>query len=136
MPFDAVSRRCGAIEFLRGEPARPGELRDVLWFGPDGRKKNWSADCPSLTCFFAAPPVEPEQPKARHVLLMFHAGPEPREFAIPALPKAISWRTFLDTRQLSPNDIYPDLDGPIPPPLGRVCLDHHSMLVFVSDDKD
>ena len=43
------------IEFLSGEPARPGELPDVLWFGPDGRRKNWSADSPSLTCFFAAP---------------------------------------------------------------------------------
>ena len=120
--------------FLNGEPAQPGDLPDVLWFGPDGRKKNWTADSPSLTCFFAAGPTELGQAPGRHVLLMFHAGPSPREFAMPVLPKPITWRLLLDTRQLSPNDIFPNLDGPIPPPLGRVCLDHHSMMAFVSAD--
>ena len=121
-------------EFLNGEPARPGELPDVSWFGPDGRKKNWTADTPSLTCFFTAGPTEVGQPPGRHVLLMFHAGPSPREFSMPVLPKPITWRLLLDTRQLSPNDIFPNLDGPIPPPLGRVGLDHHSMMAFVSAD--
>ena len=66
--------------------------------------------------------------------MMVHAGKQPREFIIPALPKSISWRVFLDTRQASPNDIYPELDGPFAPPLGRIMLDHHSMVVFVSTE--
>jgi glycogen operon protein len=120
------------VTFLRGEPGRPGEMPDVLWFGPDGRKMNWTADSPSLTCFFAAPPDDPSQPPGRHVLLMFHAGGEPREFVIPSLATPIAWRILLETRQASPNDIFPDLDGPAPPPLGRVWLEHHSMMAFIS----
>ncbi|MBI3836819.1 MAG: glycogen debranching protein GlgX [Planctomycetia bacterium] len=123
------------VDFLNGEPSRPGGLPDVLWFGADGRRMNWNAEAPSLTCFFSAPPcTEPGQVAGRHVLLMFHAGPEPREFLIPNLPKPIRWRLLLDTRQASPNDIFPQLDGPVPPPLGRVWLDHHSMAAFVSTD--
>jgi hypothetical protein len=41
---------------------------------------------------------------------------------------------FVDTRQESPEDIFPDLNGPLAPPLGRVALEHHSMMVFASDD--
>jgi len=126
---EAAVRR---TDFLNGEPSRPGELPDVQWFAPDGKKVNWTADDPSLTCFFAAPPAESDQPPSRHVLLMFHAGSEPHDFVLPQLPKPILWRTLLDTRQVSPHDIFPNLDGPFPPPLGRLCLDHHSMMVFVS----
>ena len=49
------------VDFLVGEPRRSGELPDVLWFGPDGRKMDWNADQPSLTCFFASPAGEPEE---------------------------------------------------------------------------
>jgi glycogen operon protein len=118
------------INFLKGEPARPGELPDVLWFGPDGRKKNWSADCPSLACLFAAPAGDFDRLVPRHVLLLMHAGQAPRDFVLPTLPKPIAWRTFLDTNQASPDDIFPALDGP--PPRPRVTLDHHSLKVFVS----
>jgi hypothetical protein len=106
----------------------------VMWFGPDGRRMDWNADCPSLTCVFSAPPPDASNPKPRHVLIMMHAGRQAREFTIPLLPRPVNWRVFLDTRQNSPNDIYPALDGPFPPPLGRVCLDHHSMMVFVSTE--
>ncbi|HTM56041.1 MAG TPA: glycogen debranching protein GlgX [Pirellulales bacterium] len=119
-------------DFLSGEPKRPGELPDVQWFAPNGGRAKWEAEEPSLTCFFAAPPTDPGLAKPRHVLLMFHAGSEPRDFVLPVLAKPITWRTLVDTRQASPNDIFPNLDGPFPPPLGRVCLDHHSMMVFVS----
>src|SRR5439155_1134203 len=86
------------IDFLKGEPTIPGALPDVLWFGPDGRRVDWSADSQSLTCFFAAPLGEPGQTPPRHVLMMFHAGPQPREFSLPTLPKPITWRVLLDTR--------------------------------------
>src|SRR5262249_35658930 len=40
-------------DFLNGDPPRPGELPDVMWFSPDGRRMDWRATTPSLTCFFA-----------------------------------------------------------------------------------
>jgi isoamylase len=122
------------VDFLNGEPLRPGELPDVMWFGPDGKKMNWTGEGSSLTCFFSAPPGEPSQRSPRHVLIMFHAGRQPQDFVIPRLPKPIQWRVLLDTRQASPNDVFPKLDGPFAPPLGRVWLDHHSMMAFVSTE--
>lgn len=120
-------------EFPWGESPRPGELAEVMWFGPDGRRKNWAAEAPSLTCFFAAPYGETGPRAPRHVLIMLHAAPEAREFVIPSLPKRITWRIFADTQQDSPDDIFPDLDGPPAPRTGRVRLEHHSMMVLVSD---
>ena len=65
---------------------------------------------------------------------MFHPGPAPAEFMLPTLREPVRWRILLDTRQDSPNDIFPALDGPLPPRSGHVTLDHHSMIVFISDD--
>ena len=98
---------------LAGRIARRAVVR------ADGRKKNWAAEHPSLTCLFAARPPSPVSRPPRHVLMMLHAGAEPREFSLPSLRKPIAWRVFLDTRQESPLDIYPELDGPPSAP-GRV----------------
>lgn len=121
-------------DFPNGEPPRPGALPEVMWFGPDGKPKDWKADCPSLVCFFAAPPFDPRRPPPRHVLLMLHAGGEPREFTIPTLAQPIDWRVFVDTRRPSPHDVYPKLDGPPPPAAGRMRLDHHSLVVLASTE--
>jgi glycogen operon protein len=104
-----------------------------MWFGPDGRRKNWAAEAQSLTCFFAAPYGETGPRAPRHVLIMMHAGQEGREFVIPSFPKRVAWRIFADTQQDSPDDVFPDLDGPLAPRTGRVRLEHHSMVVLVSD---
>ncbi len=122
------------IDFPSGDAARPGELPEVLWFGADGRRKDWRDGGPSLTCCFSAPLGDKSATDPRHVLIMSHAGRQARDFTIPLLPKPVNWRVFLDTRQNTPSDIFPDLDGPFPPPLGRVCLEHHSMMVFVSTE--
>jgi hypothetical protein len=83
---------------------------------------------------FGAPAEADIDRTKRHVLLLFNAGPNGREFTLPRLPGAIRWRMFLDTQQESPGDIYPDFDGPAPPATGKVWLDHHSLLCFVSAD--
>jgi glycogen operon protein len=119
-------------EFLSGDPRQPGEMPDVLWFGPDGRRMNWWAQAASLTCFFASAPPDAHEEPGRHVLVMYHAGAEPREFTIPSLPRPIAWRVFLDTHHESPRDVYPGLDGPQFAPFGRVQLEHHSVMAFVS----
>ncbi len=123
----AVRRR----DFARGEPMRPGGLPEVLWFGADGRRMHWSADNPSLVCFFSAPEDEHDVENARHVLMLFHAGHQAREFTLPSLPQRIKWQLFLDTGAESPHDVYPALDGP-PPAHGRMRLERQSMAVFVS----
>ncbi|REK11215.1 MAG: glycogen debranching enzyme GlgX [Planctomycetota bacterium] len=122
------------VDFPNGEPKHGDGLPEVMWFGPDGKPKDWRGDCPSLTCFFAAPAPVPDQPRPRHVLMMMHAGRQGRQFTVPLLPRPISWRVFLNTGEPSPRDIYPDLNGPYAPSTRRVHLDHHSMMVFVSTE--
>jgi glycogen operon protein len=120
-------------DFLSGIPAKPHELPDVSWFGPDGKAPDWSTANHSLICLFGAPLEQPDdQPPARHVMLLVHSGPDPREFTLPKLPRAIRWRRLIDTMQDSPHDIYPDADGPPPPANGKMRLDHHSLVCFVS----
>ena len=67
--------------------------------------------------------------------MMFNAGIEPQQFVIPAATSRIAWRKFIDTAADSPADIYPSLDGPPPPPRGRLLLEDHSMLVFIASDE-
>jgi glycogen operon protein len=68
---------------------------------------------------------------ARHMLILIHSGPSQQEFVLPALAADIDWRTFIDTFATSPNDIFPEVDGP-PPPVGPIRMEHHSLLCFVA----
>ncbi|HEV3341321.1 MAG TPA: glycogen debranching protein GlgX [Pirellulales bacterium] len=118
--------------FLLGEPGEPGALPDVSWFGADGGQVDWSAGESSLVCLFAAwPTTGPTAGVARHVLLFTHAGPQPREFAIPRLAQGIEWRLFVNTAADSPADIYPDADGPGPVD-GKLVLLDHSLVCYVA----
>jgi len=122
------------IDFLSGIPSRPTELPDVSWFGPDGGEVDWMTGNHSFVCLFGAPhDAEHRESPTRHVLMLFHSGPAPRDFVLPKVPKRIRWRTFVDTMQESPHDVYPNFDGPPAPASGRVRLDHHSLLCFVSE---
>jgi glycogen operon protein len=123
-------------DFLKGHPVGSQVLPDVSWFGPDGEPKQWTQDCRSLACLFGAPPIEdPTDSPSRHVLLLMHARSDAKVFTLPKLPGDVTWRLFIDTAQDSPNDIFPDLDGPLAPESGLVKLEHHSLVCFVSTDE-
>ncbi len=93
---------------------------------------DWNGDGPAITCLFGAPATADMERAARHLLMLFNAGPTEQEFTLPKLSPAIRWRLFLDTQQESPADIYPELDGPAPPVNGKVLLNHHTLVCFVS----
>ena len=104
------------------------------WFGNDGRTRDWNNDDGCLTCIFGAPSsLRAVTPTARHVLIMFNARGEGREFILPRINQPVRWRLFIDTMQNSPHEIYPDLDGPLAPVSSRIWLDHHSLVCFVSE---
>ena len=120
-------------DFLRGEPWLTGELPDVSWFNADGSGKKWDQDDPSLVCIFGAP-AKPENggSSPRHVMLLLHAGHLPRTFVLPPFVRTIQWRKFADTAAETPNDIYPNYDGPAPPPNWSVELEGRSLVCFLS----
>ena len=120
-------------DFLRGIPASPGRLPDVTWFGPSGGQVEWSGDSRSLMCLWgAAPPEDPQSPN-HHILLLFHAGTDSRHFVFPPIARNIDWRLFLNTAAESPDDIFPELNGP-EPVSGVVTMDARSMAVYVARD--
>jgi isoamylase len=119
--------------FLLGEPAAPGLLPDVSWFHADGGPVDWSGNEHSLVCLFGAwPATGPSSLAARHVLLMINDGDGPRTFTLPPLARGISWRMLVNTAAETPDDIYPDADGP--PPEGELLtLLEHSLVCFVAE---
>lgn len=120
-------------EFLSGAPNPLGDLPDVSWYGADGRPVNWTATDRTLQCIFgAAIDLDEKERTARHVLLIFNSSHEQQEFTLPKLPLQVHWSLFVDTANASPNDIYPECDGPPPPRSGRVTLESRSLIVYVS----
>jgi len=121
--------------FLSGQPHRPGGLPDASWFGPDGGPVDWDRNEPSLVCLFAAVPRKQNVTRPNHhVLLLCHAGIEPREFVLPPVARRIGWRTFIDTAADPPHDAFPELDGPAPPPSGALQLEARSLVCLVAPD--
>ncbi|MBI2825111.1 MAG: glycogen debranching protein GlgX [Planctomycetia bacterium] len=118
--------------FLKGEPLAPGMLPDVSWFSADGGAVNWDNGDLSLTCLLAAPPSQNAEDPPRHILLMCHAGPLPREFTVPELARHLRWSLFINTAADAPADIFPNLDGPELRPNARLTLLDRSLVCFVS----
>jgi glycogen operon protein len=116
--------------FLTGESAKPGQLPDVSWYGPDGKPIDWNANGPSLTSVFGTDGLT--DPAARAVMIMLHAAGEPRQFTPPSAAAEHKWRLFVDTAAEPPGDIYPDADGP---ELGRepVLMEAHSLHCYVAE---
>jgi len=146
------------LDFLNGRPRRPGGLPDVSWYTPEGKPCDWRLDDRSLVCLLAAVPPGAanganggagangshrangnngsQKRPSHHVLLLLHAGTEPRRFVLPEPARTLSWRLFLDTAGKSPDDVFPDLDGPAPPPDFALTLEARSMLGYVAKDRE
>jgi glycogen operon protein len=116
--------------FLTGKAARIGMLPDVAWYGAHGKPVEWHTNGHSLTSVFGTSGLN--DPAARAVMIMLHAGNGPQRFAIPAAAASLTWRQFIDTAAESPHDIYPDADGPR---LDKepVMLEHHSLHCYVAE---
>jgi glycogen operon protein len=116
--------------FLTGRPAAEGQLPDITWFGVDGLAVNWTSPTRSLGCALGA--ADLDDPAARCVLILMHAGSDAQEFIIPPNVRRLPWRLLLDTAAAEPADIFPEADGPPLPAISRVKLPHHSMKVYVA----
>ena len=123
-------------DFLSGRPIDPRhELPDVNWFSALGTAIDWSSHERALTCLLTAPGVadDPEG-VGRDVLLLFNAAPDPCQFILPPVAKGIRWRLLADTAVNSPEDVYPDADGPPLPNSGRLTLLGRSLRCYVAHE--
>ena len=116
--------------FLTGSQLEDGSLPDVSWYRSDGKPMNWDNPTQSFTCVFGTAGLD--DPAARPVMLLMHAGTEAEEYLIPPSVRSLPWRQFIDTAAESPRDIYPTLRGPAVPVGGKLRLDHHTLMCYVA----
>ena len=128
-------------DFLTGQPVRPGGLPDASWFSPSGEVVDWSHQGNSLMCLMGAVPRAassgpelPEEPN-HHVLIMAHSGGAAQKFVFPKIARAFAWWQFVNTAAAPPKDIYPELDGPAPPPDWTIELESRSLACYVARDE-
>ena len=116
--------------FLTGSPRENGSLPDVSWYRPDGKPMNWESPTQSFTCIFGTAGLD--DPAARPIMLLMHAGTDAQDYVLPPNVLALPWRQFVDTAAESPQDIYPTLDGPPLPAGGKLKLKHHTLMCYVA----
>ncbi len=115
--------------FLTGKSTRPGLLPDVSWYAPSGKPIDWSHPSQGLTSVLGTSGLDDDA--ARPVMIMLHPGGEPKHFHVPAPVAGLDWRLFIDTAAESPEDVYPDQNGP-PPETGPITLEARSMQCYVA----
>jgi len=120
--------------FLSGRPSQRPGLLDVNWYSALGTAVDWSAGGHTLICLLTPPGLDEDaKGVGRDVLLLFNASSGTHEFIIPPVAKGTRWRLLVDTSADSPDDIYPEGDGPPLPHAGRLSLPDRSLRVYVAN---
>jgi len=64
---------------------------------------------------------------------LLNSSGDPVEFHLPEQGRGLQWNLFVDTSAHAPADIFPELDGPVPPSNRKVEVCYKSMKVYVSE---
>lgn len=119
--------------FLTGQPVDGRMIPDVSWYAPEGTPLDWGQGELAMMAYIAAPSrAEDREGQGRDLLMMFNSTGQVRDYKMPEVGRGMRWKLFVDTAAPSPEDIYPDADGPMPPATRIVEMPHHSMKVYVS----
>lgn len=119
--------------YLTGLPIEGRRIPDVAWFAPDGTHLDWSQDELAMVAYIASPSrIDDPEGLGRDLIFMFNSTGQIRDFQMPEFGRGMQWNLFIDTAAESPEDIYPEADGPIPFSGRVIRIPHHSMKVFVS----
>jgi len=119
--------------FLTGKPVDGRKIPDVSWYSPEGHPLDWGQHDLAMVAYIAAPSrVDDPEGLGRDLVMMFNSTGQDRSFKLPAMGRGIKWNLFVNTAGISPEDIYPDLDGPMPPSSRVVEVPCHSMTIYVS----
>ncbi len=120
--------------FLTGQPSDGRLLADLSWFNPAGHPLDWGQHELAMAAYLAAP-IHPANSESmgRDVMLLINSTGHPISFHLPEQGRGMQWNLFVDTAAVSPEDIYPDLDGPAPPSNRKVEVSYKAMKVYVSE---
>ncbi|MCA9103297.1 MAG: glycogen debranching protein GlgX [Pirellulales bacterium] len=124
--------------FLTGHTTHPDRLPDVAWYDAFGQPINWDKEDGSLACILGRRSQRPEpsfqglSDVPRDIAIVLHSGNQARDMVLPIPMHERQWRLFVDTAADSPKDVYPDLNGPAPPRIGKLTMEAHSLICYVS----
>jgi glycogen operon protein len=122
--------------YLTGLPVDGRMIPDVSWYAPDGSHLDWGQKELAMMAYIAAPSrIDDPEGQGRDLVMMFNSTGQIRDFTMPEVGRGMIWNLFIDTAADSPEDIYPDVDGPMPPSGRMIKMPHHSLKVFVSQQK-
>ncbi len=120
--------------FLTGRPVDGRMIPDVSWYGIGGKPLDWGQHELAMVAYIGAPAkVDDLEGLGRDVLMLFNSTGQIRNFQLPEIGRGLTWNLFVDTAGLNGNDVYPELDGPMPPSNRIVDMPCHSMKVYVSE---
>lgn len=121
------------IKFLTGKPVDGRLIRDVSWYSDDGSPLDWDQYDLSMVAYIAAPSqLEDPAGLGRDLVMMFNSTGEDRMQQLPDVGRGMKWNLFIDTAGETPMDIFPEMDGPMPPSNRAVEMPRHSLKVYVS----
>ncbi|MEE2826635.1 MAG: glycogen debranching protein GlgX [Planctomycetota bacterium] len=119
------------LDFLTGQPQADGKP-DVRWFNRFGNEVDWdNQDELPIVCLLKAPSQQMDRERrGRNLLFLFNSTSDTNQFCMPRAVQQLSWNLFINTSLESPDDIYPDANGPGLPETIDLC--EKSLAVFVS----
>jgi glycogen operon protein len=82
--------------YFTGAPMPENSAPDVMWFGPDGKALDWSADDPWIGLW-----INPAENGGTALYLMFNPSEEETAFRLPPA----EWRVRVATQEDSPRDV-------------------------------
>ncbi len=119
--------------YLTGLPIDGRMIPDVSWYAPDGKHLEWDQVELAKIAYIAAPSrLDDSEGLGRDIVMMFNSTGQVRSFKMPEVGRGMRWNLFIDTAADSPEDIYPDVDGPMPTSGRVIKMPHHSLKVYVS----
>ena len=119
--------------YLTGQPVDGRKIPDVSWFAPDGALLDWGQDFLAMIAYVTAP-ARADDPEGlgRDLVMMFNSTGQERDFVMPEFGCGMRWNLFVDTSAETPNDVFPNVDGPVPQREHAIKMSQHSLKVFVS----
>ena len=124
----------GMIAFRAAHPVLSKEKfyenEDIHWFGPQGGTPHWvDPRCQQVACLI------PENDQ-ESLFLIFNAGKQAVDFALPSLGEEHRWSLFVDTFLPSPNDMaVPGKETPLKYPKSYLVESRSSVILRATKTK-
>lgn len=117
--------------FFRGRGPASSWPADISWHGLEPETPDFSVG--SRTMAFALDGRESDREMDQDFYVAMNAWKEPLPFRIPRSPSGRTWRRVVDTSLSSPEDIVPELEGPVVSEQRIYPVQAFSMVILISE---